>query len=130
MSLRDVAQLVLRERPHIVDVLTMARAWRAEAVVARAITTAWDELGITVRPPVAEWAFAYRPSRSERLLLRAHEGPARAFTRHAAALVVLRSARDRLDYLHAIAIPQREYLEARGMNLGAHASRAWKRVFR
>ena len=36
---------------------------------------------------------------------------------------------DRLDYLHAIAIPQREYLEARGMNLGAHASRAWKRVF-
>jgi hypothetical protein len=128
MSLRDVAQLVLRERPQVLDVLMMARAWRAEAVVARALTTAWTTLAITMQPPVVEWAFRYEPTRLDRLLLGAHEGPARAFTRHAAALVVLPSARDRLDYLHAIAMPQREYLQARGMSLTSHLGRTWRRL--
>jgi hypothetical protein len=128
MSLRDVAQLLFKEQPHIVDVLAMARAWRAEAVVARAITTTWEVLAITVQPPVVQWARSYRPNRTERLLLRAHEGPARAFTRHVAALVVLPKARDRIDYLRAIALPQREYLEARGLTLGSHLSRTWRRV--
>src|SRR4029453_12316405 len=52
MSLRDVAQLLLKEQPHIVDVLTMARTWRAEAVVARAIVSAWDVLELTHPPPL------------------------------------------------------------------------------
>jgi hypothetical protein len=128
MSLRDVAELVLRERPHVVDVLTMARSWRAEAVVARALTTAWTTLAISLRPPIVEWAFRYQPSRTDRLLLGAHTGPARAFTRHAAALVVLPTMRDRLGYLHAIALPQREYLEARGMSWKSHVERTWRRV--
>jgi hypothetical protein len=128
MSLRDVAQLVITEQPHIVDVLTMARAWRAEAVVSRAIVAAWTELAITLRPPVVEWAFSYRPRRTERYLLAAHEGPARAFTRHVAALLVLGSFADRAAYLHAIVMPQREYLAARGMTLRSHATRAWHRL--
>ncbi len=130
MSLRDVAQLVLKERPHIVDVLTMARGWRAEAVVARAIITTWDELALTVRPPLVEWAFGYEPNRTDRLLLAAHEGPARAFTRHAAAVFVLPTTADRLAYVRAIAIPQPKYLEARGLTSRSHAKRAWNRIVR
>ena len=56
VALRDVAQLVLRERPHLIDVLMMARRWRCEAAVARAITTAWRELQLVDRPPILEWA--------------------------------------------------------------------------
>jgi hypothetical protein len=128
MSLRDVAQLLLREQPHIVDVLTMARRWRAEAVVARAIVTTWNELALLDRPPVVEWAFRYEPTRTERLLLAAHQGPARAFTRHLAAVLVLPGMGDRLAYVRAITFPQREYLEARGMTMRSHAQRAWHRI--
>jgi hypothetical protein len=130
MSLRDVAQLILKEQPHIVDVLTMARSWRAEAVVARAIVTTWDVLALTQRPPLVNWAFNYAPGRTDRMLLAAHEGPARAFTRHAAAVVVLPDVDARLAYLHAIVFPQRSYLEARGLSAGAHAKRAWRRIVR
>jgi hypothetical protein len=73
MSLRDVAQLVRYEQPNLVDVLLMARRWQCEVVVARAVTTAWEELGLTDRPPIVEWAQRYRPNRRERLLLSAHE---------------------------------------------------------
>ena len=59
---------------------------------------------------------------------RGHPSDARAFTRHAAALVVLPTMRDRLGYLHAIALPQREYLEARGMSWKSHVERTWRRV--
>ena len=108
----------------------MARSWQAEAVVARAIVTAWNELALTSRPPLVEWAFNFRPSRRDRMLLAAHEGPARAFTRHAAALVVLPGVGDRVSYLRAIALPQRSYLEARGMTVRSHATRAWNRIVR
>ena len=56
ISLRDVAQLVLREQPNLVDVLMMARAWRCEVVVADAVVTAWDTLQITEPAPIETWA--------------------------------------------------------------------------
>jgi Uncharacterised nucleotidyltransferase len=130
MSLRDAAQIVLRERPHPADVLMMARSWRCEVVLARALTTAWTELALTDRPPLVEWAFRYRPGRMDRVLLASHLGPARAFTRHAAAVVVLPGAGARLAYLRAIATPQRSYLEARGLTVGSNAQRALRRLFR
>jgi hypothetical protein len=130
ISLRDVAQLILKEQPHILDVLTMARRWQAEAVVASAIVATWTELSLTDRPPVVEWAFRYEPTRRERLLLAAHKGPARAFTRHLAAVLVVSGTGDRLAYVRAITFPQREYLEARGMTLRSHAQRAWSRIVR
>ncbi len=86
MSLRDVAELVLVERPNLVDVLLMARAWQCEAVVARARDDRLGRLALVDRPPIVEWADRYVPSRRDRVLLAAHEGPARAFTRHLAAL--------------------------------------------
>jgi hypothetical protein len=128
ISLRDVAQVVLLERPNLVDVLLMARRWQCEAVVARAVATAWERLELIDRAPIVDWAERYVPSRRERLLLAAHEGPARAFTRHLAALVVLPGVRDRVSYANAIARPGREYLEARGMTVGSHLGRAWRRI--
>jgi hypothetical protein len=93
-------------------------------VVARAVTTAWEELGLTDRPPIVEWAQRYRPNRRERLLLSAHEGAGRAFSRHLASLVVLPGVSARLAYAHAIALPQPEYLRARSMTVRSHVARA------
>jgi hypothetical protein len=130
VSQRDVAQLILRERPQLVDVLLMARAWQCEAVVARAVTAAWRALGLTERPPIVEWAERYRPGRRERMLLASHEGPSRMFTRHLTAVVVLPTMSDRFAYLRAIAFPQPSYLRARGLTGRGHAQRALQRLFK
>ena len=130
MSLRDVAQLVLYERPNLVDVLMMAQRWQCEAVVARAVTTAWQQLRLVDRPPIVEWADRFEPSRRARLLLAAHEGTGRAFTRHLGSLVVLPGWEQRIAYARAIALPQRAYLRARGMTPRSHAARALHRMRR
>ena len=91
MSLRDVAQLVLREQPNLVDVLLMARSWQCEPVVARAVDLAWDELALdpsTRRSSSGRDASSRRAH--QRRMLAWHEGPARAFTRQVAAVLVLR----------------------------------------
>ncbi len=103
---------------------------QCEVVVARGVTPAWARLRLIDRPPIVEWAARYQPGRRARLLLAAHEGAGRAFTRHLASLLVLPGTADRLAYARAIAFPQPAYLRARGMTAGAHASRAMRRVFR
>lgn len=126
VALRDVAQLVVHEQPNLLDVLLMARAWRCEIVVARAISLAWCELEVDVRPPIVKWAEGFESSRVDRALLASYEGPARAFTRHLAALVVLHGLRDRVEYATAIAFPQRDYLRRRGFSGWEHVNRAWQ----
>jgi hypothetical protein len=127
-SLRDVAQIVTTERPATHEVVELARRSRAEAVVARALTLAWDELGLTDEPTIVDWARRHRPSFLERLLLASHLGPARAYTRHASALLVLRGVRARAAYLRAIAFPQSDYLAARHLTNRSHVGRIWRRL--
>ena len=56
IHLRDIAEVVLRERPNLVDLLLLARAWDCEAEVAESITTTWATLAVADRPPLVEWA--------------------------------------------------------------------------
>ena len=88
MSLRDVAQLVLYERPNLADVLLMARH---VAVRSRRRAGGGDRVGAArARRSPADRRVG-RPLRAVRdatgCCSAAHEGPARAFTRHLAALV-------------------------------------------
>ena len=128
MSLRDLAQLVRREQPNLIDVLLMARSWRCEAVVAHAVTTTWDTLGLTFGSPLVDWARNFVPSPVDRMLLSAHQGAARAFTRPLASIWLLPGVADRVAYVRSIALPQRSYLEARGLSAGSHVQRAWRRL--
>jgi hypothetical protein len=128
ISLRDLAQIVHREQPILTDVLLMARAWQCEPIVARAVTLAWEQLGLERRSPLVDWAHRFEPTKQQRRMLAWHEGPARAFTSQAAALLVLPTWDDRLAYLRAVAIPDRSYLEARGFTVTSHAERAWHRL--
>lgn len=110
---RDVAQMALHTAPDLDTVLTLARRWHGESVLAAAAHASWSALRITVRPPIIEWADDYRASRLDRLLLASYRGPARGYTSQAATLLVLPGLRDRAAYLRAIALPSREYREAR-----------------
>jgi hypothetical protein len=128
VSLRDLAQMVHRERPNVADVLLMAREWQCEPIVARAVRHAWDRLALERRFPLVEWADRFEPTRYQRRMLAWHEGPARAFTSQAAAVLVLPSWDDRLAYLRAVALPDPAYLKARGFTAKSHLERAWKRL--
>jgi len=128
ISLRDLAQIVHREAPNLTDVLLMARGWQCEPIVARAVTLAWDQLALERRPPLVEWAYRFEPTKQQQRMLAWHEGPARAFTSQAAALLVLRTWDDRLAYLRAVTIPDPAYLKARGFTVGSHVERAWHRL--
>lgn len=126
MSLRDVAQVLLVRAPDADEVVTMARRWRAEAVLARALTSAWAKLALSDQPRLLEWAASYSPGRRERMLLESQVAPNRAHTRHLAALLVIPGLRDRVAYARALAWPGADYLDARGFTRGSFARRAWR----
>jgi hypothetical protein len=129
-SLRDVVQVIAVLQPDPQSVLALARHWRGEAVLAYALQAAWAQLKPGTEPELVKWATEYESSRRERRLIDAHRGPARAYTRHLAALAVLPSVRSRLAYLRALAWPQRSYLESRGFTRRSFVGRAWSRLRR
>jgi hypothetical protein len=129
-ALRDVAQLLDVAQPESDDVLEMAARWRAEPVVASAVTSAWHELALVDRPPIVDWAHAFRPTRMDRILLSSHSGRGRAHRRHVAALLVIPGTSSKLAYLRAIAFPQRSYLAARRLTSTQHAKRALRAVLK
>jgi Uncharacterised nucleotidyltransferase len=115
-SLRDVVQLIEVDAPSMDDVLALARRWRGEAVVALALCCAWQRLEPLFTPRLVEWARGFRPRTIDRLLLASYRGPARGFTAHGTAVLVVRGITDKLAYLRAVALPQRSYLERRGLS--------------
>jgi hypothetical protein len=128
VSMRDLAQIVHRERPNLTDVLLMARAWQCEPIVARAVQITWEHLALTERFPIVEWADRFEPTKHQQRMVAWHEGPARAFTSQAAALLVLPDWADRLAYLRAVALPDPSYLTARGFSAASHVERVWHRL--
>jgi hypothetical protein len=66
----------------------------------------------------------------DRLLLSAHSGPRRAYSRHVAALAVIPGIRSKFAYLWAVAFPQRSYLAARRLSSSQHAKRALHSVLK
>jgi hypothetical protein len=128
-SQRDVVQLLQVDPPSNGDVLDLAHRWRAEAVLARALCQAWTMLDPQFTPPLVAWARDFTPRPIDRVLLASYRGSARGFTSQAAAFLVVPGFTDKLAYLRAIAMPQRTYLERRGMSPGGHWRRAVARLW-
>ncbi len=127
---RDLAQIVIDDPPAVDDLVTEARRWRATAVVTDALTRTWRTLELPPHPFVEQWLTRARPTRLERLLLRAHLAPGYVYWRHLAALLVLPGVEPRYRYLVAIAAPQASYLDRRASSLPAHARRSWRSLNR
>jgi hypothetical protein len=123
-SMRDLVELLGTVGDRTGDLIDTAQRWRAAAVLAAATIATARDLGARSQAPTATWASAYRPSTLERSLVRAHTGPGRGYTRHAAALAVVRGLRARGAYARAIALPGSTYLAARAMSRRGLARRA------
>ncbi|MGZ4759801.1 MAG: nucleotidyltransferase family protein, partial [Acidimicrobiales bacterium] len=80
-SARDLAQIVFDDPPPVDDLRAAARRWRATAVVTDALTRTWRTLGLPPEPFVERWLALARPTRLERLLLRAHLAPGYVYWR-------------------------------------------------
>lgn len=114
VPLRDIAQLLLGGRLDATRVLQLAAAWQGEAVVAHAITTAWRALGLTDAVELSTWADRYAPGPRERRDLVRATSPGYTYVAQAVDGVrAIRSPRDRLAYLSALAFPRRRYVRGR-----------------
>lgn len=108
--LRDVAQHMLYQRLDIDRVRALARAWGGEAVVARAVTVAWQRLALADIVPLTVWAQRYEPDRAERRMLASYLDTGRYAAKAWASLRVIDGAAAKVAYLRAVALPDRAWL--------------------
>lgn len=108
VALRDVAQMAGDQGLDTDVVLELARAWRAESVVAHAVTSSCRTLRLTAATPLALWAEGYSPTRVEQQRLNVYTGPRRSYAGQAiAATRVIPGVTNKVAYAFAIALPRR-----------------------
>ncbi|CCG01334.1 nucleotidyltransferase family protein [Blastococcus saxobsidens] len=111
---RDVVQMLLDVRLDVDRVLLLARNWRAEAVVAKAVTESWRTLRLDLRPDLVVWALGYRPSRREARELALYSDSESGYARKSlGALRAVPGLRDKAAFLRALAFPDPSYVEGR-----------------
>lgn len=127
VPLRDVAQMGLDPLLDDIEVLRLARSWRATAVVARAVNLAWEALEIDQRTRLFEWAAAYRPTSAEQRALRIYTSTKERYARQSLATVgSIPGLRGKISYIRALALPSRSYVAERD---GTYFRR-WRRAAR
>ena len=123
-SLRDIAQMALGGDLDLARVYGLADAWRARAVLARAVNLAWTTLAVSDSVALSAWAERFRPGPDDRRLLDAYVGGDRSFTRQAIATFrVIPRRRDKVAYARSLLFPERPYLEARDTGRFDHVRR-------
>lgn len=125
-QLRDIPQLLAAPgQPVDLDrCLDLVGSWHGEVVVARAVVSAWDRLGLAPTE-LSEWAGGHQPSsrdiRDLRTYLDPHVGYAARCLTSVAAIPGLR---DKSAFAWGLAFPSRDY------GAGSHAGRRqrWAKV--
>jgi hypothetical protein len=114
-AVRDLAELLLHRLDDHELLLGLAADAEATALVARAVKASWQRLDLADSLPITRWAQRYEPSRRERTLMRSYLGRRRSYaTKAFDSIRVLPTARDRLAYLVAVAVPTRSFLAQQG----------------
>ena len=127
MSLRDVAQVQHHHQLPLDDIVELADRWGGTAVVAAAVTQAWDTLELEPCE-LSGWAAAYEPSWLDTKLLAASVSEQRSYTRAIASVAAIKGPTAKLRYLSAVLRPSDDYLDARNWSRGAHVRRAIDRL--
>jgi hypothetical protein len=113
VAVRDVAQHLASGDVDTERVLVLARRWRAEAVVARAVGLIGDLLAAEGLPLQA-WARSHGPGWWDRLAMVGYSGPRRTTSRESVlGLLAIRGVRARFDYAWPLLFPQSSYIEGR-----------------
>ena len=120
--LRDLAGMLQRS-VNTIDVdraLELSGRWQSTAVVARAVSLAW-ELFALPDDPLARWARNFSPSDRDRQALRTYLDPDMGYAaRSYAALQAVQGVRAKVAFAWALAVPDRHY------GVGRHQNR-WRR---
>jgi hypothetical protein len=123
-TLRDVAQLVLTTDLDPDVAIARAAAWRADAVVARAVRLTWSRLRLDAHP-IAEWAHAHRADRFQLRALRAYTGASRSYaTQVVAGLSAVRGVPEKVAYVRALLVPDAQHLADRDGSYSRRVQRA------
>ena len=113
VALRDVAQMLLVHQIDLEQATVLAKEWRAEVVLARAISLAWDRLDLPPGDPLA-WANSYLPSKYEARAMRAYTSENRSYaTQVAAGVSAVPGIAGKLAYMRSLLLPSRQHLAGR-----------------
>lgn len=124
VPLRDVAQMLSADRLDRDRTLELARRWDGQAVLARAVTLAWDVLALDRPDPLLTWAREYRPGRRESHALASYVSVDHSYAAKAvAALPAIPQLRDKAAYLHTLLLPLPEFRAEHGLT----RTRVWRR---
>ncbi|MEO7837669.1 MAG: nucleotidyltransferase family protein [Acidimicrobiales bacterium] len=130
-ALRDVAQLLLDTQLDLGVVERLSREWRGEAVVALAVTRAWEVLAVAEPGPLTPWALRYRPSRADTVALTRDTAAGATWGLTAlGGLSAVPGARARLTYLRALLLPASRHLRSRDMGWAQRTGRAARTLVR
>lgn len=109
-SLRDVAQMLPQAELDHSDVLSTARAWGGETVVASAIADTRRLLRLPTSGVLSTWADEHVPTKRDEARLALYTHPDKTFAAQALATIpALPGLRDKAAYLRALLAPDRQY---------------------
>jgi hypothetical protein len=124
LGVRDIAQVLHLEAHDTDRVLDLIRAWEAPSVVARGLELCRTLLEIDAEGPIASAVAAHVPTRREIRAINSYVGDRRSFaTKVLASLPYLDGAREKIAFLRAAALPDRELRSS----VGSGGSMAWFR---
>ena len=130
ITLRDLLELEATPEFDAEAVVARARSWGAEAPVARAVTLVEDRLRPDGPPALAGWARTYVAGPVDRFLMRCYMSSARSYRRQLVEVAFVPEWRDRAALLHALTVPERAFLRARGWTRRGHLRRAVRKLIR
>jgi hypothetical protein len=124
VPLRDVAQ-ILSQEVDIDRVISVSDELGVRSVLARAILLARATLALDAPLAGEAWALGYRPTRRERQLLHAYITDDRSYAgQMLAGARAVKGLGARVEYVRALALPNRDYLDDREHRYGTRARRA------
>jgi hypothetical protein len=123
-SVRDVAQMLAFGPHDPARVVSLARAWESEAVLARGVQLCGEVLDYHADDEVARAVAGYQPSVREQRAIDSYVGNNRRFTaKVVASLPYIDGVRAKVAFVTNVAFPQRGFAES----FGGRSGLAWVR---
>lgn len=123
VALRDIAQHIERASFDPETVIRIARTWRGEPVLARALGLVADAFG-TEQPVLGTWVAAWTPGRTERRALASYLNPDVGYAARCLVSVRVVPLRQKPAFLFALLAPSREYMRQHRQGWFARLRRA------
>ncbi|MGH3975729.1 MAG: nucleotidyltransferase family protein, partial [Pseudonocardiaceae bacterium] len=113
-SLRDIGQMLVVIGQNEGDLRALAARWRADAVLATAVSDAWSLLGIALSTETSIWAQSYVPQGRDKARLAVHRHEHKNSSAQAvSALSAIPGLWDKAAFVRALVLPEAQYIDGR-----------------